>query len=168
MAQLVAACGASSVAARPAVCKLKAQQAIARDLGIKPGSIAYTHSIANNAMPQCAFRARAGGRKVVVTVNVDNGPQPYFRLGRTINEATQIFGAPPPGFRAPEGLSGLFPFASWFPNTDQLMAMNYRVLVTVTVGWPGAGRNAEVAVARAAAVPYLPRPHGPLNAILYP
>jgi hypothetical protein len=119
-------------------------------------------------MPQCAFRARAGGRKVVVTVNVDNGPQPYFRMLRTVDEATQIFGVPPPGFHAPEGLSGLGPFASWFPNADQLMATNYRVLVTVTVAWPGAGRDAEVGLARVAAVPYLPRPHGPLHATDFP
>jgi hypothetical protein len=60
-------------------------------------------------MPQCAFRARATGRTVVVTVNVDNGPQPYFRLLRTVNEAAQIFGVPPPGFQPPQGLSGLGP-----------------------------------------------------------
>jgi len=168
LAPLVAGCGGSAVAARPAVCKLKAQQAIARDLGIKPGAIAYVRSVANNGMPQCAFRTHAGGRTVVVTVNVDNGPQPYFRMLRTVDEATQIFGVPPPGFHAPEGLSGLGPFASWFPNADQLMATNYRVLLTVTVDWPGAGRDADVRLARAAAVPYLPRPHGPLNATDFP
>jgi hypothetical protein len=167
VAQLVAGCGGSSPA-RPAVCKLKAQQAIARDLGIAPGAVAYARSVANNDMPQCAFRARASGRTVVVAVNVDNGPQPYFRLLRTVVEASQIFGVPPPGFHAPQGLSGLGPYASWFPNNHQLMATNDRVLLTVTVTWPGRGRDEEVGLARAAVVPYLVRPHGPLNTNDYP
>lgn len=168
LAQLIAGCGGSSFVARPAVCKLKAQQAIARDLGIAPGAVAYARSVGGNGMPQCAFRARATGRTVVVTVNVDNGPQPYFRLLRTVNEAAQIFGVPPPGFQPPQGLSGLGPFASWFPNNDQLMATNDRLLLTVTVTWPGRGRDAQVGLARAAIVPYLVRPHGPVNTNDYP
>jgi len=168
LAQLVAGCGGSSFLARPAVCKLKAQQAIARDLGIPPRAVAYAKSVGNNAMPQCGFKARAAGRTVVVTVNVDNGPQPYFRLLRTVNEAAQIFGVPPPGFHAPQGLSGLGPFASWFPNNDQLMATNDRLLLTVTATWPGVGRDEEVGLARAAVVPYLVRPHGPVNTNDYP
>ena len=101
-------------------------------------------------------------------VNVDDGPSAYFRLLRTVDEATQIFGPPPPGFHAPEGLSGLGPFASWFPSLHQLMATNRVDLLTVAVTWPGASRDSEVAVARAAAVPYLAHPHGRGNAIDYP
>jgi hypothetical protein len=168
LAQLVAGCGGSSSVARPAVCRLKAQQAIARDLGTTVGSIAYARSVANNGMPQCAFTVRASGRRVVVTVNVDNGPQAYFRLLRTVTEASQIFGKPPPGFHHPQGLSGLGPFASWFPNNDQLMATNDRLLLTVTVAWPQAGRDEEVGLARAAVVPYLVRPHGPVDTHDYP
>jgi hypothetical protein len=165
---LIAGCGGSSLVARPAVCKPKAQQAIARDLGIASGSVTYLRSLGGNGMPQCVFTGRASGRKVSVTVNADNGPQPYFRLLRTVGEAAQIFGVPPPGFRPPQGLSGLGPFASWFPNSDQLMATNYRLLLTVTVSWPGRGRNKEVGLARAAVVPYLVRPHGPVNTNDYP
>jgi hypothetical protein len=154
--------------ARPAVCKLKAQQAIARDLGNSSGAVAYARSLGGNGMPQCVFTGRAAGRKVVVTVNADNGPQPYFRLLRTVSEAAQIFGVPPPGFHPPQGLSGLGPFASWFPNGDQLMATNDRLLMTVTVTWPYAGRDEEVGLARAAIVPYLVRPHGPVNTNDYP
>jgi hypothetical protein len=168
LAQLVAGCGGSSSVARPAVCKLKAQTAIARDLGIALGAVSYARSVGGNAMAQCAFRSRAGGRTVVVTVNVDNGPQPYFRLLRTVGEAAQIFGVPPPGFRPPQGVSGLGPFASWFPANDQLMATNDRLLLTVTVAWPGHGRDDEVGLARATIVPYLVRPHGPLNTNDYP
>jgi hypothetical protein len=165
---LVAACGGSGSLARPAICKLKAQEAIARDLGIPPGTVAYVRSLGNNDMPQCAFTARATGRKVVVTVNVDNGSQPYFRLLRTVTEASQIFGVPPPGFHPPQGLSGLGPYASWFPNNQQLMATNDVLLLTVTVMWPGGGRDQEVGLARAAIVPYLVRPHGPVNTNDYP
>jgi hypothetical protein len=168
VALLVAGCGGSSFRARPAVCKLKAQQAIARDLGISPGAVAYARSVGNNDMPQCAFTARATGRTVVVNVNVDNGPQAYFRLLRTVSEAAQIFGVPPPGFHPPQGLSGLGPFASWFPNNHQLMATNDVLLLTVTVTWPGGGRDEEVGLARSAIVPYLVRAHGPVNTNDYP
>ncbi|MDE3134805.1 MAG: hypothetical protein KGL15_12130 [Acidobacteriota bacterium] len=37
-------------------------------------------------MPQCAFTARAGGRRVLVLVNVDDGPAPYFRLPQAVGE----------------------------------------------------------------------------------
>jgi len=166
-ALLLAACG-SSGPARPAVCKQKAQQAIARDLGSSAGAVDYTKSVGNNDMPQCTFSARADGHRVLVMVNVDNGPQAYFRLLRTVDEASQIFGVPPPGFHPPQGVSGLGPFASWFPNTDQLMATNRVDLLTVTVTWPGARRDADIAVARAAMVPYLAHPHGHGNANDYP
>ncbi|MGH2849578.1 MAG: hypothetical protein ACRDLP_03080 [Solirubrobacteraceae bacterium] len=168
LAPLVAGCGGSSSPARPAVCRLKAQRAIARDLRIPLARVAYARSVANNGMPQCAFTGRTTRRTVVVNVNVDNGPQPYFRLLRTVTEASQIFGVPPPGFRPPQGLSGMGPFASWFPNAQQLMATNYRLLLTVSVTWPGGGRNEEVALARSAIMPYLVRPHGPLNANDFP
>ena len=166
-ALLLAGCG-SSGPARPKVCRLKAQKAIARDLHIGTSAIHYARSVGGNDMPQCAFTARAAGHRVLVMVNVDDGPQAYFRLLRTENEADQIFGVPPPGFRRPEGLSGLGPFASWFPNNRQLMATNYADLLTVTVTWPGAGRNTEVRLARAAVVPYMFKAHGHVNKNDYP
>jgi hypothetical protein len=166
-ALVLAGCGSSS-RPRPSVCRLKAQKAIARDLGIGTATIGYARSVGSNGMPQCAFRARASGRKILVVVNVDNGPQAYFRLLRTVDEATQIFGPPPPGFHPPQGLSGLGPFASWFPDRSQLMATNYADLLTVTVTWPGAGRNTEVRVARAAVVPYLVHVRGHVDTNDYP
>ncbi len=165
---LLAGCGGSDVPARPAVCKIKAQQAIARDLGIRLTAVKYARSSGNNGMPQCAFRTRTADRTVVITVNVDDGPQAYFRLLRTVNEATQIFGVPPPDFHPPQGLSGLGPFASWFPTNDQLMATNYADLVTVTVTWPAGDRDEKVKIARSAVVPYLVRPRGHVNAHDYP
>ncbi|HEY1777597.1 MAG TPA: hypothetical protein VGG41_15675 [Solirubrobacteraceae bacterium] len=168
VAQLLAGCGGSSPAARPAVCKLKAQQAIAHNLGVAPASVTYARAVGGNAMPQCSFRARAGKRPVGVTVNADHGPQPYDRLSRTVSEAAQIFGVPPPGFKRPQGLSGLGPLASWFPANDQLMATNDVLLLTVTVSWPGSGRDQEVRLAKAAVAPYMVRPRGPVNTNLYP
>jgi hypothetical protein len=111
---------------------------------------------------------RAGRRGVVVTVNVDDGSQPYFRLLRTVDEATQIFGAPPPDFHPPQRVSGLGPFASWFPNNHWLMATNDKVLVTVTVAWARASRDQEVRLAKAAIVPYVPRLKGHRNTKDFP
>ena len=50
VALLVAGCGGSSFRARPAVCKLKAQQAIARDLGISPGVPPATGTVGAGAL----------------------------------------------------------------------------------------------------------------------
>jgi hypothetical protein len=157
---LLAGCGAAAEPPRPAICLLKAQEAIATNLKLSTGAIHYAKSEGSNGMPQCAFSARRGRYRVSVTVNVDNGPSAYFRLLRTVDEATQLFGPPPPGFHAPEQVSGLGPFASWFPTRSELMATNDVDLLTVTVTWPHATRNPEVAVARAAIVPYLKHKHG--------
>jgi hypothetical protein len=159
-AMLIAGCGGSSDPPRPAICILKAQQAVAHDLKVSSSAIRFAKSVGSNGMPQCAFSMRAAGHRALVTVNVDNGPSAYFRLLRTVDEATQVFGPPPPGFHAPETVAGLGPFASWFPNNHQLMATNDVDLLTVTISWPGATRNAEVKVAHAAIVPYLARKHG--------
>lgn len=164
---LLAGCGGSG-RPRPKVCRLKAQEAIGRDLRVGAGSIRYIKSIGGNAMPQCVFTARTARHRVVVVVNVDNGPQAYFRLLRTVAEASQIFGVPPPGFHPPQGVSGLGPFASWFPNNHQLMATNYADLITVSVTWPGARRNTEVRLARAAVIPYMFKAHGHLDKNDYP
>jgi hypothetical protein len=159
-AVLLAGCGGSSAPPRPAICLLKAQQAIAHDLNVSSNAIHVAKSVGSNGMPQCSFAVRAAGHRAVVLVNVDNGPSVYFRLLRTVDEATQVFGPPPPGFHPPQTVAGLGAFASWFPNNHQLMATNDVDLFTVTVTWPGAKRNAEVSVAHAAIVPYYVRKHG--------
>ena len=104
-------------------------------------------------MPQCTF-APSGHRRPSVTVNVDSGPQAQWRLMRTVVEATQIFGVPPPGWSAPIGLSGLGPYASWFPELGALMATNGADLVTVGVDWPRASRGAKIELARQIIVPF--------------
>lgn len=159
VAVLLTAC-VSSASARPAVCKPKAQAGVAKYLGIKLGAVSHARSVASNGMPQCAFSAHAQGHKVAVTVNVDDGAQAYFRLMRTVTEASQVFGPPPPGFHPPQAVSGLGPGASWFPNNHQLMATNDVDLLTVTVVWRGASRKTEVAIAKAAIQPYMAKPPG--------
>jgi hypothetical protein len=164
---MLGGCGSSS-RPRPTICTVKGQSAVAHDLHAGVGAIDYAKSVGGNGMPQCTFTTRADGHRTVVLVNVDNGPSAYFRLLRTVDEATQIFGPTPPGFHAPEGVSGLGPFASWFPNNDQLMATNRVDLLTVTITWPGASRSSEVKLAKAVIVPYLAHPHGHGNANDYP
>jgi hypothetical protein len=106
-------------------------------------------------MPQCTFAAHSHGRRLAVTVNVDNGPQVVFRLERTVVEASQIFGVPPPDWKPPVGLSGLGPYASWFPELSALMATNRVDLVTVTVAWPRASERAMIALARTVIAPFV-------------
>jgi len=169
VALLLACCASSSDRPRPAVCKLKAQQAIARDLKLSLSAVAFAKTQAGDLMPQCTFTARADGHTATVTVNVDHGPQAYFRLLRTVGEASQIFGVPPPGWQPPQGLLGLGPFASWFPTRHDLMATNDADLLTVGISWPGSTRNQDVSLARAAVVPYLTRPpRGQVNTTDYP
>jgi hypothetical protein len=105
-------------------------------------------------MPQCTFSAH-GHRALSVTVNVDNGPQADWRLMRTVVEASQIFGVPPPGWKPPIGLNGLGAYASWFPELNALMAANHVDLLTVTVDWRRASRPAMIALARRIVVPFL-------------
>ncbi len=167
VALLLAGCG-SSGRPRPDICSLKAQQAMSADLGVSVGSIGYARSVGSNGMPQCAFTAHTKGGRLVVTVNRDNGPSAYFRLLRTVVEATQLFGPPPPGFHPPESVPGLGAFASWFPNNHQLMATNDVDLLTVTVAWPGADRDQEVKIAHAAVLPYYLHRRGHGNTNDYP
>jgi len=146
--------GGSSLAATRSVCLQQTRTAIAKDLAIKAGAVSTTAiAQASNGMPQCTFKA---GR-VSVIVNVDNGPQPVWRLMRKVVEATQIFGPPPPGWKAPIGLFGLGPEASWFPNLDAMMANNdaRTELLTVTVSWKHAKQAAMRKLARAALIPYI-------------
>lgn len=150
-------CAASSgQAAAASICLAKTRTAVARDLHVKPAAVALSAGQGGNGMPQCRFKA---GR-VAVTVNVDSAPQADWRLMRTVDEATQIFGPKPKGWHAPIGLSGLGPYASWFINLDALMADN-RIrteLLTATVVWKHAKRAAMIRLARAAILPYFRRP----------
>jgi hypothetical protein len=156
-AALLSGCGGAGRARRPAVCRVKAQDAVARRLGVKAGSVTFASSVGDNDMPQCGFATRVGGMRITALVNVDDGAQAYFRLMRTVVEDSQSF----VGARVvnpPQQVAGLGPYASWLPGPDELMATNGILLVTVTVTWPRARTGSQVALAKAAILPYLAGP----------
>jgi hypothetical protein len=94
-----------------------------------------------------------GGRVARVFVQDDNGPDAYAVLERTVDEAVQIW---PVRFqRPPQHIDGLGIDADWFPQEQHLMTTDAVHLITATVVWSHASRNQKVALAVAAARPYL-------------
>src|SRR5438270_13423160 len=78
---------------RPVVCVPSARPTFASHLQLPASAVSQAVSRGNNGMPQCVLTARRPGeRPVQVTVNLDNGPQPFFRLERAAVEASQQFG----------------------------------------------------------------------------
>jgi len=163
---LLCGCGHSASAKTAAThrhltvaCTSAALEAMARTLTLGTANVATAGSTGGNAMPQCTFSARLRGKRVEVTMNVDNGPQPYFVLERTIVEASQIFPqrlSPPP-----QPVDGLGLEAAWFPAATHLEATDGKRLLTATVvTWPGAATKSEIQLARAMIAPYLKTPHG--------
>jgi hypothetical protein len=138
------------------ICKPAAREAIARHLGIDPGTLTERQSTGNNDEPECTFGTEHPRRSLIV--NVDSSPQPYARLERTVAEAAQIF-TPTRRSPAPENVSHLGLVAAWLPASSQLMTTDTRRLITVTVSWVGASQRRELALATVAARPYL----GPFN-----
>ena len=143
------------------VCLTSVRRLIAKRLRVRATSIHEHQFLATNGMPQCNYviaHAHRGGPpgKVVLTANVDNGPQAHWRLMRKVVEAAQIFGPVPKGFRPPIGIHGLGANASWFPPLDQMMANNLRgrYLLTVGVIWHRTTQAQKIAVTRAVIVIY--------------
>ncbi len=161
---VVAGCACLPAAGRAAtlVCRPAATVRIAHQLDISPRTVAASPEQGSNGMPQCEFRvarARGGGphTRLTVTVNQDDGPQASWRLMRTVVEASQRWGGKAPsGWHPPIGISGLGPYASWFPELDALMATNRdrSTLLKVSIVWPRARRIEMLGLARAAIVPY--------------
>jgi hypothetical protein len=142
------------------VCLAHARSTVAGTLDVRSASITTAQTVGDNGMPQCVFSTTGESRvkprtHASVTINVDDAPQAAWRLMRTVVEATQLFGPPPPGWSAPIGIQGLGPYASWFPNRDQLMAGNHVDLFTAQIRWRGADRRERIALARAAITPYV-------------
>lgn len=173
----VAACGGSSeshtqtaashtaharlvAAARITPCQSQARDAMAHFLSIAPTTISTSTSMGTNGMPQCSFKAALVAHKRVDAIaNVDNGPQPYFRLERTALEASQTFGTPRLS-PAPEAVFHLGLEADWFPAYPQLMATDGKVLITLAVTWNGAPQSRQRQLAVAMTRTYLHTPHG--------
>lgn len=144
----------------PVICLPAALDAMARFLSVAPGSIATARSTGNNAEPQCTYTTHeAAGRRVVVIANVDNSPSPYFRLERTIVEASQVFGTPRLS-PAPVAVMNLGLEASWFPAYSWLMSTDGTLLITATVHLQGAKTGREIALGEAVTRPYLHTPTG--------
>jgi hypothetical protein len=156
----------ASTATAVTPCEAAARDAVARFLGTPPARVAITASTGGNSMPQCAFRARAAlGGRVEATANLDDGPQPYFRLERTAIEAAQVF-TPGRVVPAPEPIAGLGLEADWFPAQSQVMTTDGVRLVTVSVSWPGVPHARERALAEALSRTYLRVPPGKRGASL--
>jgi hypothetical protein len=155
-AALLTGCGRAG--GRPSVCAAGARTAVAGRLGVPASAVSQRVSTGNNAMPQCVLTARRpAAAPVVVTVNVDTGPQPYFRLERTAVEAAQQFGTVRL-YAPPQQISGLGLDADWFPDGDYAMTTDGRRLITATIGWPRSSQAQRRALAETAARSFLGAP----------
>lgn len=139
-------------------CVPNVRAAMAHFLGVESAAITESSAQGNNGFPQCSFANVS--HHVQALANVDNGPSPYFVLERTAIETAQSFGptqlTPPPQSIAHLGLE-----ADWFPGQEQrLMATDGKLLITVTVTWPGARATRQEALAVTVARPYLHTPRG--------
>jgi len=133
-----------------------AQMAVLKAEHLSPHALSTRAEKAGSGYPQCVFTLRMrGGRVVRVTVQDDNGPDAYAVLERTVDEAVQIW---PVRFQhPPQHIGGLGIDADWFPEEQHLMTTDAVHLITATVAWPRGSRNQKVALAVAAARPYLGR-----------
>jgi hypothetical protein len=139
------------------ICTAKALAAIGRFFAVAPGSIATHAATADSDFPECQFTVhRSGGRVVRVTVEVDTEPQAYAVLDRTIVEAAQIFG-PQRYSAAPVNVPRLGILASWFPQEQHLETTDAVRVIIATIAWPEARTARKIALATAAARPYLGR-----------
>jgi hypothetical protein len=150
IAALLVGCG--SARHRPTVCVPRAREVVATQVGAPVAGVSQAVSTGNNEMPQCVLRASgAGQRPVRVTVNLDNGSQPYFRLERTSVEASQQFGTKRL-YAAPELIMDLGLDAYWYPDASYAQTTDGVRLITVTVAWPGSSqaqrRDLSIAIAR--------------------
>jgi hypothetical protein len=138
----------------PSVCSSSARADVARAASVSADAVSEKPGTSSQATPQCAFRA--GSLKVLAIV--DSGPQPYFRLERTVVEAQQQFGTvrlEP----APVHIGGLGLDADWFPKEMQIMTTDGDRLITVGVTWHKVPTKRRIALAKVIAHTYL----GPLD-----
>jgi hypothetical protein len=136
----------------PVVCTARGRGVIGRFVGAVPSMRAAT---ANSSYPECFFTMRVRGRRVVVTVEVDTEPSAYAVLERAIIEQAQIF--PTRTHPAPTHVGHLGLDASWFPEEQQLQTTDAVRLVIVTIDWRAVPTARKIALAVAAARPYLGR-----------
>lgn len=116
-------------------------------------------------MPQCSFSTHAKGHLVEATANVDTSPQPYRRLADGEVETGQAFMTQPKFI--PKPVSGVGLDAYWLPDKMQLKSTDGLRLVTVSVKWPSAGQNRELALAVTLARSYLRTGQNPASPRLF-
>jgi hypothetical protein len=148
----------AAAAARP-VCSSSAREDVARAASVSVGGVSEKQGTSSEANPQCVFRAR----KLTVVAIVDSGPQAYYRLERTVVEASQQFSTvrlEP----APVHVGGLGLDADWFPKEKQIMTTDGNRLITVGVSWHGVSTKRQIALAKVVAHTYL-GPNNPKAAI---
>ncbi len=162
-AGLIAGCGAQAHR-RPAVCAPGARATLASQLQVPVSAASQAVSTGNNGMPQCVLTATRPGRPPVrVTVNLDNGPQPYFRLERTSVEASQQFGTERL-YAAPQLIFGLGLDADWYPDGNYVQTTDGVKLITATVAWPGSSQAQRRMLSVAIAHRFVGRIHHNPNA----
>jgi hypothetical protein len=132
------------------VCEPAARTVIARETKVDPGTLTARAAEGGNAEPECRFK----GPGVSVVVNIDSSPQPYQRLERAIDEASQQF-APVPGFQPPMIVPKVGLDAAWLPAESKLITTDGRSLLGITVSWRGQKRSREIALAVLVARRYL-------------
>jgi hypothetical protein len=137
----------------PPVCEPAAGVVIARDAGVGVGALTARARMGNNSEPECHFR----GPRVSVVVNIDSSPQPYQRLERTIDEASQQFGTVRT-FTPPVSVPKLGLDAAWLPDQSKLLTTDGKSLLTITVAWRGQKRARQIALATLVAHRYLGKP----------
>jgi hypothetical protein len=142
----------------------RARPTIASRLQVPVSAVSQVVSKGNNGMPQCVLTAtRPGQPPVHVAVNLDSGPQPYFRLERTAVEASQQFGTERL-YAAPELIMGLGLDADWFPDGNYVLTTDGVNLITTTVAWPGSSQAQRRALSVAIARRFVGRIHHNPNA----
>jgi hypothetical protein len=138
------------------ICTEAARAAIAGFLRAPVASVSTRAATASSSYPICFFAVRAGGRAVKVSVEVDVEPQAYAVLERTIEEAAQPF--PKRMAPAPIHVGGLGIDASWFPEEQHLLTTDaVRLVIATIIDLPRAKQARKLALAMAAARPYLGR-----------
>ena len=162
-AGLLSACGGQSQR-KPVVCVPSARPTLAAHLRVQVSAVSRTVSKGNNGMPQCVLTVTRPGQPTVrVTVNLDNGAQPYFRLERTSVEASQQFGTKRL-YAAPTLIMGLGLDAYWYPDANYAQTTDGVNLITATISWPGSSQAQRQALSVAVARRFLGRIHHNPNA----
>jgi hypothetical protein len=124
-------------------------------VNVDPGRVATASSIGSQGMPQCEFTAKLAPANIVkVTATIDTAPQAYFRLERTVVEASQSFSSASV-IAAPVSVSGLGIDAAWFPDGAKLMTTDGARLITVAVSSPASDHTGGRALAESVARAYL-------------